>query len=283
MATVTGDIDAVARETYSSVIKHAYQSGHLLSGAYYFENSTDSKLHKFRLMGKSIAKVKTGTSQMVDSSDIDHTLIECPMGVLYDKKLDDYEINKPTVNFDPASQYVMALGYSMGRGKDQLLLDALDNAVVPAANTIAVGTTNLTLAKIRAASKVMNAGAVPNGDRIFLINAAGLSSLQSEATFTSIDYNQNKPLTNGQIYQYMGFKFIVIDDRVEGGLPLTGTTATCFAYDKRALGMAMNYDITSEVTRQNLLSSWLIEARLLAGAVAIDPAGIVKVNIKIDA
>jgi hypothetical protein len=113
-----------------------------------------------------------------------------------------------------------------------------------------------------------------------LIHASQLSSLLSETSVTSSDFNTVKALVNGELTTFMGFNFITIGDRSEGGLAGGGSGATrvVYAYHKMAVGMAEAMAIRSEINYIPEKTSWLVSSMFSAGAIAIDAGGIVAIT-----
>ena len=65
---------------------------------------------------------------------------------------------------------------------------------------------------------LLRAQGVPNANLYAAITAQGLGGLLNEEEITSVDYNNVKALVNGDVDTFGGFKFVVIEDRAEGGL-----------------------------------------------------------------
>ena len=84
---------------------------------------------------------------------------------------------------------------------------------------------------------------------------------------------------SGEINTYMGFNVIMMETRAEGGLAKASTTRDCFAFHKSSIGCAIGLDISTEVNYIPEKTSWLSLGKYKAGAVTIDTAGIVKVEI----
>ena len=79
-------------------------------------------------------------------------------------------------------------------------------------------------AKMRRAMALMDARAVPEGQRKMVISARAKEDLTSEQRYTSKDFVDQYVVQTGKLPRLYGFDFIVIDDRDEGGLPLASTT-----------------------------------------------------------
>ena len=110
-----------------------------------------------------------------------------------------------------------------------------------------------------------------------LIHANGLSALLDETELTSSDFATVKSLSTGEIDTFLGFKFITLGDRDEGGLPIP-STRTCFAFHRDAIGMGISMNQRSEINYVAEKTSFLVSSMFSAGAVAIDDEGIVKIS-----
>jgi hypothetical protein len=178
------------------------------------------------------------------------------------------------VNFDEKKELATTIAGAMGRGMDQLVIDALS-----AGSTIAHGSAGMTLGKITQASETLNDNGVPMSDRTMLISAAALTDVLNDTTITSADYNTVRALMAGTIDQFVGFKWEMIETRAEGGLTVATNIRDCFAYHKDAVGMAVGIEPTTTVDYVPQKLSWLTTGVYKAGAVTIDTAGVVKVEV----
>jgi len=131
-------------------------------------------------------------------------------------------------------------------------------------------------------------------ERFFLITPGGLEQLLGATEVTSIDYNNVKALVQGEVDTFMGFKFVMIADceandatgaLAKTGLPKDATSPgkrLGFAFHKSAVGYGVSIDKTTHADWVANKAAFLIQTHLLAGAVAIDPKGIVAVQYKDD-
>jgi len=177
---------------------------------------------------------------------------------------------------------VQVVAKAIGRRSDQMIIDALaaSSTSLTVATSIGGAGTNLNMAKLREASRLLNTSNVPAEDRYMLIHASQLSSLLSETAVTSSDFNSVKALVQGDITSFMGFNFITIGDRTEGGLTGggSGQTRKVYAYHKMAVGMAESMAIRSEINYIPEKTSWLVSSMFSAGAIAIDAGGCVDIT-----
>ena len=268
------NLSSVAVEQFDTEVKHAYQGMKTLRECVTSRLNVVGDKYDFRLMGKGIATARTGSSADVVPMGIAHSL---KVATLLDFEAPEYTdiYDAKTVNFDEVVQLAKTIAGAMGRRDDQAIIAALDTTTV----TVGAGTQALDLATITAAAKKLNSVEAPSEDRYFVITEGGLNDLLNDSTISSADYNSVRLLMSGEIDSFMGFKFKVIGSaRAEGGLPLTTTVRSGFAFHKAALGHAVGIDMQTRVDWVAHKASWLSLGMWKAGSVAIDVEGIVEVK-----
>jgi hypothetical protein len=150
-----------------------------------------------------------------------------------------------TVNFDEKQELASTIAQSLGRRCDQLVIDAMDAETVYA-GTVLAGTTNLTTKKVIEAQVSLRAQGVPNSNLYAAINAQGLGGLLNQEEITSSDYNNVKALVNGDVDTFGGFKFVVIEDRAEGGLTTAGDIVDSYFFSQDAVGLAIGIAVSRD-------------------------------------
>lgn len=190
--------------------------------------------------------------------------------------IDDFDALK--TNVDLRGSYAASIAAAMNRAYDQTIIDALDEAH---ANTLASGNkldnVDLTRDNLVEISRLLNSGDVPMDDRFLVIGPHALKDLMTDANIVSSDFGviSNQALSTGYIPNLLGFNVIV------SNLLSTGTNSEVrgFAFHRDAVGMAVSKDITTLVNYVPQKLSTLIAAEFSAGAVAIDNAGIVSLEV----
>jgi hypothetical protein len=267
---------------FDAEVKQAYQADAVLRNTVRLRTGVTASTHKFPKIGSGVAQVR------VPQTDV------TPLNVTYSQAtvtLEDWIaaeysdiFNQAKVNFDERSELVQVVSKAIGRRADQLVLNALTNSStsLTVSNDIGGTDSNLNVAKLREAQRLMNAGNVPMEDRYLVIHASNLSNLLSETAVTSSDFNTVKALVQGELDTFLGFKFITLGDRSEGGLTGGGSGAdrTVYAYHKNAVGMAEGMGVRSEINYIPEKTSWLVASMFSAGAVAIDAGGIVAISCR---
>ena len=265
---------------FDTEVKQAYQGDAVLRNTVRLRTGVTASTHKFPKIGAGVAQVR------VPQTDI------TPLNVTYSQAtvtLADYIaaeysdiFNQAKVNFDERQELVQVVAKAIGRRSDQMIIDALaaSSTSLTVATSIGGAGTNLNMAKLREAARLLNTANVPAEDRYMLIHASQLASLLSETSVTSSDFNTVKALVQGEINTFMGFTFNVIGDRTEGGLTGggSGSTRKVYAYHKMAVGMAESMAIRSEINYVPEKTSWLVASMFSAGAIAIDAGGCVDIT-----
>ena len=273
-------LSAVASKQFDGEVKHAFQMTGVLSDTVTMRTGVVGDTYNFRKMGKGLATQRTAPSSDSIPMDISHSLIPV---TLQDWDADDFTdiFNSVEVNFDETQELGFTIASALGRRKDQTIIDAMVNAGAYAGTvTTAIGgaDTNLNVDKLRKAKRYLDEKGVPASDRHIAVSAANMEALLGETQATSSDYNTVKALVQGDIDTFVGFKFHMIEDRDEGGLPVAaGDVRSCFAWHKTAVGCAIGKDVTSGADWVPLKKSWLAHGEFKGNSVARDTDGIVKI------
>ena len=263
---------------FDSEVKQAYQGQRLLAGVTRERTGVEGSTVKFPKIGKGTAQVRIPQTD-VTPLNVTYSQVTATMSDYIAAEYSDI-FNQQKVNFNERQELVQVVSGAIARRMDQVVLDALNAS----STTLTVdenegGTdTNLNIAKLREAKKLLDKNNVPADGRCMIIHANNLSGLLGEEKATSADYASVKALVTGEIDTYMGFKFITIGDRDEGGLTLASSERTCLAFHRDAIGLGIGMNQTSRVDYIAEKTSFLVASMFSAGAVAIDDEGIVKVQ-----
>jgi len=264
-------------QLFDAEVKQAYQASRKLAGVTRERTNVEGNQVKFPKIGKGTATVRVPQTD-VTPLNVTYSQVTATMSDYIAAEYSDI-FSQQKVNFDERRELVQVVGNAIGRRMDQLVIDALNAASSPSTVGTDIGGsgTNMNLAKLLAAKKALDTKNVPAEGRCMLIHANGLSSLLDETELTSSDFATVKALSTGEIDTFLGFKFITLGDRDEGGLPLP-STRTAFAFHKDAVGMGIGMGQRSEVNYVPEKTSFLVSSMFSAGAVAIDDEGIVKIS-----
>lgn len=266
---------------FDAEVKQAYQGKAMLVGAVRQRRGVEGSVVKFPKVGRGVATARV-TQTDVTPMNVGFSNVTCTLSDWNAAEYSDI-FSQQKVNFDERSELVQVVGAAIGRRQDQLILDALSAAsgTGTVANSIGGTNTNMNIAKLREAAKILNAKNVPAEGRHVLIHANSLNAMLEQTSVTSSDFNTVKALVQGEISTFMGFQFHVLGDRTEGGLPIDGSSdRTLYAFHRDAIGYAEGIAPKTEINYIPEKTSWLVNALFSAGAVAIDAEGIVKITAR---
>ena len=264
-------------QLFDAEVKQAYQASRALAGVTRERANVEGNQVKFPKIGKGTATVRVPQTD-VTPLNVSYSQVTASMSDYIAAEYSDI-FHQAKVNFDERRELVQVVGNAIGRRMDQLVLDALNAASSPSTVATSVGGagTNMNLAKLLAAKKALDAKNVPAEGRCMIIHANGLAALLDEPELTSSDFATVKALSMGEIDTFLGFKFIMLGDRDEGGLPLP-STRTNFAFHRDAIGLGISRNQKSEINYVPEKTSFLVSSMFSAGAIAIDDEGIVQIS-----
>ena len=266
---------------FDAEVKQAYQGKAMLVPAVRQRRGVEGSTVKFPKVGRGVATVRVPQTD-VTPLNVGFSTVTLTLADFNAAEYSDI-FSQAKVNFDERQELVQVVAGAMGRRQDQMILDALtgSSTSLTVANSIGGSTTNMNIAKLREAKRLLDKGNVPPDGRHIIIHANGLSNLLSETSVTSSDFNSVKALVQGEINTYLGFTFHVLGDRSEGGLAIDGSLdRTCFAFHKDAIGYGEGIAMRTEINYIPEKTSWLVNEVFSAGAVAIDDEGIVKITCR---
>ena len=266
---------------FDAEVKQAYQGKAMLVPAVRQRRGVEGSTVKFPKVGRGVATVRVPQTD-VTPLNVGFSTVTLTLADYNAAEYSDI-FSHAKVNFDERQELVQVVAGAMGRRQDQMILDALNGSStsLTVANSIGGATTNMNIAKLREAKRLLDKGNVPPDGRNIIIHANGLANLLSETSVTSSDFNSVKALVQGEINTYLGFTFHVLGDRSEGGLPIDGSLdRTCYAFHKDAVGYGEGIGMRTEINYIAEKTSWLVNEVFSAGAVAIDDEGIVKITCR---
>ena len=266
---------------FDAEVKQAYQGKAMLVGAVRARRGVEGSIVKFPKVGKGTATLRV---PQTDVTPINASFSQVTL-TLQDWNAAEYSdiFSQAKVNFDERQELVQVVAAAVGRRQDQMIIDALINSstALTVANSIGGSNTNLNLAKLRDAKRLLDKSNVPPEGRHIVIHANSLSNLLSETSVTSSDFNTVKALVQGELNTFLGFTFHVLGDRSEGGLPIDGSSdRKVFAFHQAAIGYGEGIAMRTEINYIPEKTSWLVNEVFSANAVAIDAEGIVQITCR---
>lgn len=273
-------INNVAVTMFDPMPKQAYQSGGFkLKGSLRTRNNVVGNIVKFPKIGSGIAQQKA----------LQDDVVPLNLGwsqatvTLQDWHASDYSdiFGQREINFDEVRELSEALGFSIGRRSDQMILNALENSGT--SNTIAASATGFTYEKFLTMNKFMTSNNIRRaGTSLHVaINAVAEEDLLAEEEFIDNDFTQKRILDNGTSLDGLnmfGYTWHVFGDMDEGGIPVSGGTYSSYAWADNSLGMGVGMDFSTEINYIPMKTSFLVTSKYKANAVAIDAKGIVQID-----
>ena len=245
-------------EQYKANVLHlAQQKGSRLRDAVRTETVT-GKAHFFERIGSTAAQKRTSRHSDTPRMDTPHSRRKVTMDDYDWADLIDNE-DKVRMLISPTSDYALAGAYAMGRAMDDAIISAATgtsyggvaggtSVVLPAGQKIVHNSTNLTIAKVLAAKKLLDAAEVdPDEARFLICTADQISDFLNITEVKSSDYNTIKALAQGQIDTYLGFKFIRSERLGQDATP----NRQVLAFTKSAIGLALGADITTKISERS--------------------------------
>lgn len=266
---------------FDAEVKQAYQGKAQLVGAVRQRRGVEGSTVKFPKVGAGVATIRVPQTD-VTPLNVGFSTVTCTLADYNAAEYSDI-FSQAKVNFDERQELVQVVANAMGRRQDQIIIDALtaSSTSLTVANSIGGATTNLNVAKLREAKRLLDKNNVDPTDRHIVIHANGLASLLAETAVTSSDFNTVKALVQGDISTFLGFTFHVLGDRSEGGLAIDGSLdRTCWAFHKMAVGYGEGIGMRTEINYIPEKTSWLVNEVFSAGAIAIDATGIVQITCR---
>lgn len=286
---MTTKINNSAVTLFDTTVKKVYQEGYSLRGLVREKSILGAQKIQFPVLGKAVARTKAIHADVVPA-DVSHDPVVATVSDHYAADYTDIFKNKQ-INFDEVTELATVLKDACGRKADKILIDAMVSAsgTATVSNDIGGTDTDMNFDKFIEAMGALDDAGVPADGRTFLMNHRAYRQLLSDEKFTSSDYGQARftpGSSQGNVVPYLGFNIVTIAPRVEidgtqNGLPTDGSNdTTLLAFHRDAVGIGFNMDITSEVNYIPEKLAFLSTVMFSAGAVAIDPTGIVKITAR---
>jgi hypothetical protein len=127
--------------------------------------------------------------------------------------------------YEPTSPYVARMVEAADRKKDEIIMskffataktgkDGTSNTTFPVSDIIVHGSTRFTVAKLRAARKLLKKRHVNlrTTTPYIAVTSEQTDNLLGEVAVGSSDYNAVKPLVDGEVSKFMGFMFVPYED-----------------------------------------------------------------------
>lgn len=235
---------------------------------------------QFQVYGEVIANVRTAVHTDIPAQDPSISIPTATVSNYVAGIYTDVFLNNQ-IGWDGRQAAVEGIVSAMGRRLDEIVITALDSA---SGKTVASGSDNLNVGHFAESARLLGS-AVPEMDRHFLCHDDGFYHFIQESDVKTIDSNFHKPLADGQLPQFMGFNIHKMGDRDSisvgdgaGGLGLSGTDRTNYAWQKKAIGLAMNMEPKITIDWIPEKQAHFVVGKLSAGSVLLQDDGVVTIT-----
>ena len=279
----TSTTDA-AIAAFDTEVKLVYQGEGVLRNCVRVKTGVTGQQYSFRKMGAGMAYQQTSSAEAITPNDTSHSKI---FATLTNWRIGDYTdlFDQAETNIDERMELAKSFAKSIGRAEDQLIINALNTATgLAGAVTANYGgtSTGLTADKLRHAKRYLMQNQASGGEHYLATTAIGLETALAEIEVTSADYQTMRVLVDADINNKMafGFRFKIIENRLEGGLPTASTTCTySYAWDKASAGLATAIEPQSRVDFIPVNGAWLSQSIYMGGSTVIDALGVVSISV----
>ena len=265
--------------------------GFLLENAIRTKTGTKGSIVHFPVFGQGMANQKAPQDD-VTPMNISNRDAQAVIEDWYASEYADRSFqNKLAVN--AVDEYSKLCAWAIGRRSDQITIDTISGATYSLTPTdtqgalIAVDGLGFTYEKLLAAHKFLRKRSANMGKRTVIIDATAEAQLLEVKQITNSLYINKMALDNDGLngMTFLGMNFIVIPDMLEGGLPVTssGTVGNAYFINEMAVGFASSERLGGDISWENIKTSYLINMWLEAGAVVVDPKGLVQVQFDLAA
>lgn len=244
--------EAFVQSFRSNVMHLSQQKGSRLRVGCRIEDNVVGQKHFFERLAPTAAVKRT--SRHSDTPLVEQThsrrMVTLPYFDWADL-VDQPDKLKTIINAD--SEYAMNAANAMGRAIDDEIIAALGgNAYsgadgttavpLPSDQKVAVGTSDLSLAKVLEAKKILDSAEVDEEDRFIAVTADQVEAMLNTSEVKSSDYNTVKALVQGEINTFLGFTWIRSQRLVR-----TGDVRYCYAWARRGMGLAMAQEVVTRI------------------------------------
>lgn len=274
-------------EQFLSDAHAEFQSeGFLLQNAVRTKTGTKGSQVHFPVFGEGMANQKAPQDDITPMNISNRDAIAVIEDWYASEYADRSFQNKLAVN--AVEEYSKLCAWAIGRRADQITIDTVAAATYSTTPTttqgasVVAGTTGFTYAKLKEAHRWLRQRSANRGKRTVILDAIGEEQLLAEIQLTNSLYINQKILDNDGLngMSFLGMNFIVLPQMNEGGLPLTSgdTVGNAFFINEMAVGYAQSEKLGGDISWENIKTSYLINMWMEAGAVVVDPKGLVRVQ-----
>lgn len=252
----------------------AFQDSGKLRSKVRVKDAKGAQKVQFQVLGAVTTQERTAIQTPIPLADASHTPAVATVKNYVVSEMTDIFLNNQ-VGFDERQELVESFGMSMGRRVDQAIIDAM--VAHSFTKTVASGSDNLNVSHFAQTAESLGSD-VPDEMRNILCHDSGYYHFLQESDVKDIDINFKKPLADGKLPSYFGFDITKIGDRAEGGLGLSGSDRKNYAWQKSAVGLAINMEPKITIDWEPSYGAHRVSGYLSLGGVVIQDSGVVEIT-----
>jgi hypothetical protein len=230
----------------------------------------------FQRVGRGVATTKSSNG-MVPVMNLTYSSVECGLQDFYAGDWVD-RLDELKIAHDERQVIANAGAYALGRKTDELIINALNTANVPAL-TIADANVGMTRDKLLKAFELLGRNDIPDdGQRYAIVGWQQWAELMRIPEFTSSDFigTEETPYTNTSTVarKWLGTTWIPYS-----GLSVDANDIRkCFWFHKTAVGHASGSDVQTDISWHGDRAAHFVNNMMSQGAALIDGTGVVVIN-----
>ena len=233
------------------------------------------RTHKFPIVGPGVATVNKARHADLQPMNLSSGIATATLSDVHAPELID-DLDELKTNMDIRAAYTKSVTAAASRQLDQLILTALAATANDATSSLVTANT-LDAPGLTEISTLLTLNFVPKDqERQAVIGPGGMKSILNSPILVNDLYTTKGAIDRGFAKNVLGFS--LTESVLLPGVATTGNH-TAYFFHKQAIGLAMAADISLAVNYLPLKDSWLLVAKLSAGAVIIDPLGVYKATI----
>lgn len=282
---MSANLSTAAVKKFEKEAQQAFQeTGSDLRTAVTVRDAKGASSVQFQVYGEVIANERTAVHTNIPAQDPSisiptATVTNYTVGIYTDVFLNNQ------IGWDGRQSAVEGIVGALNRRLDEIVIAALDSASgKTVASNISGSADNLNVAMFAESARLLGS-AVPKKDRHLLCHDDGFYHFLQESDVKTVDSNFHKPLTDGMLPNFFGFDIHAIGDRDSvtvgdnaGGLTLSTNDRTNYAWQKKAIGLAMNMDPKITIDWVPEKQAHFIVGKLSAGSVLLQDDGVVTIT-----
>lgn len=267
---------------YDNRVNHLLQSeGFLLRGTTQAPVEVVGNTLKFFFMGRGEATEMSQAVEMVTPANLDKTTKDVTMqDFQFAEFVRHGEPERISVEFRSAIQEAGSM--ALGRKFDRVIMQAMDNEAGDI-DTIGDGTAALSPIDVSTGKAEINALGMMRMNEFYMpVPSMSWEQLKLYKVFNNADYTGREDLNfknNTEAKTWNNVHFFQLPDEAFTS-PSAGVVDT-YLWNKRTVGFGSNYAMKTNITYENLFTSWLYNSTMSGAAKVLQTPGVKRFRMKI--